>query len=101
MRAIVVRNDVSIAVHLEIKLRGAARAPKEMSVRRGEMIKEEFAAGKPLVSRSEILLRRILCQRARRVLRARRVAELCRIEDASQMRMDAAAEPAHHRNGFQ
>jgi hypothetical protein len=52
-------NDVHIAIHLEIKLRGAARAPKEMCVRHTEMSKDEFAAGKPLVSRSEILLQRI------------------------------------------
>ena len=56
------------------------------------MIKEEFAAGKPLVSGSEILLQRLLCQRARGFLRPRRVAEPRRIEDAGQMRMEAAAE---------
>src|SRR5579872_6040956 len=101
MQTIVVRYDVRIAVHLEIELRGAACAPKEMCVWRSEMIKEEFAAGKPLVSGSEILLQRLLCQPARGFLRARSVAEPRRIEDAGQMRMDATAEPAHHRNGFQ
>ena len=88
MQAIVVRNDVRIAIHLEVKLHGAARAPKEMCVRSGKMIEEEFAAGKPLVGGSEILLQRLLCQRARGFLRAGRVAELRGIEDAGQMRMD-------------
>jgi len=68
MQAIVVRNDVRIAVHLEIELRGAARAPKEMCVRRSEMIKEEFAAGKPELLEEERRLLYVAMTRARNEL---------------------------------